>query len=151
MSSNMERCIKKNDIEGINKIINKQNVNNFDEYGRGPIHYAVICDNLELTNLFISMGCSLHMMDRNAFTPIFYKTKPEITDALLKANAPINIVSKNGTTPLHEACKNNDVHKVEALLKASAKTTYKNFDGKYAKDLTKNKDILDLFEKYAKN
>lgn len=53
-----------------------------------------------------------------------------------------------GNTLLHTAVLHNNKRIIKYLLKNNADKYIKNYYGLYPKDLTNNKEILDLFNKY---
>ena len=82
-------------------ILTGSNVNEQDNSGHTPLHYAIIEPSII-----------------------------EVCDLLIKSGANINLQNNRGDTPLHMAAQNNNFDIAEILVKAGADKSIKNNDGK---------------------
>lgn len=98
----------------------------------GPLHTAVIGDNIPLARYLISRGLSVHERNEEGNTPLNYGVQSaEMVELLVKAGADVNAQNTAGDTPLMEDCFVT-LPAVKALLKAGADPNIHNKKGENA-------------------
>lgn len=62
----------------------KANVNEIDDDGMAALHYAVICEHLNIVHLLLKQGAKIHVHDRNGISPLdLSKQHDQIRSTLL--------------------------------------------------------------------
>lgn len=124
--------------------------------GMTSLHEAVISNDIEKAKLDISNGAWLDLRNESGQTALHYavlKNNREMIQLLIENNADINLrEAKKGQTPLHFAAKTEKKQAVELLLENKANPDIKDRDNKTPKqlaELTGNKEIVNLFQKYG--
>lgn len=113
------------------ELVNRKNPS---DYGRTPLHYAVIFDRDGLTDLLISAGADVNLQD-NEFQrpPLSYAAisgNCEIAKKLLAAGAKADLDAFNGWTPLHEAAMEGRAEMIRLLLSSGANIAIDDETGK---------------------
>ncbi len=94
------------------------------------IHTAVISGNLEVVKQHIEAGTNINEKDAmSGSTPLISSAtfnKPEITKALIAANADLSIKNNDGSTALHAAAFFGRIEIVQMLIDAKADKTIRN-------------------------
>ncbi|XP_058800138.1 ankyrin-3-like [Phymastichus coffea] len=108
-----------------------------------PLHYAVMCDRLEVTNFLIQRGADIYEVDGNRSTPLhwaLYRRSVPIIDLLLSMDSrKTNLTNVHGLSHFMAACAGSDETVVEYFL----------LNGR-SKDLVKNKVFnCDYFTDYT--
>ncbi len=91
-------------------IVNQQDESS-DLYGRTPLHHAAFAHNLELVELLLKNGASLHAQDRLGRTPLFIAyqfTHKPIIKKLVEKRSNINTAAHNKESVLQTALRRND-------------------------------------------
>lgn len=93
--------------------------------GRSPLHLAAINNRIDVVKLLLeAQACTEHRDRSRGQTPLSeaseYCLAPIISLLLRVGRADVEARSSAGLTPLHWACRFNDVESVEALLAAGA-------------------------------
>ena len=83
-----------------------KNLNDFDNYGYTPLHYAASLGTPEIINLFVNLGANVNQ-----------DSAERLPD------------SKRGETPLHTAARYGNPQNIEALIKVGANIEAKNDNG----------------------
>lgn len=149
----------------------KANVNFKNKTGLTPLHLACLSSNRCLENItqLIHAGANANDQDNNGQTPLHYvshrspatpntrlyfvyqmcqkikdETDLEILQFLINNKAQINCQNKNGVTPLHIACHDNQPTKVELLLNFGANIYSKIKSGHTPFQLSKSKEVQEL-------
>ena len=107
-----------------------------DDYGRTPLHYAVINNRLEVLKILnrYKQHDSINSQDNNGDTPLHYACRNghlDIAQYLIsEAHCDPSCENNDGDTPLHIACRNNHLHIVQYLLSTGkVDQLIKNNDG----------------------
>jgi ankyrin repeat protein len=77
-----------------------------DEYGRTPLHYAVIEHKVAIVKALLASGADPSVCDDDGWTPLHFAAQeyaPEICAALLAAGALVDAADSHGNTPLWRA------------------------------------------------
>ncbi|XP_052446252.1 poly [ADP-ribose] polymerase tankyrase [Carassius gibelio] len=99
----------------------------------------------------ITAGASVNTPDYAGWTPLHeavQRNKYDVTEILLKAGAEVNCRGLNGITPLHDAIYCQYYKIVELLLKHGADPLSKCDRGKTPMDMTADRAMYILVEKY---
>lgn len=112
------------------------NGKNPSDYGRTPLHYAVIFENESITDLLIKSGADVNLQD-NEFqrAPLSYAAisgNCDIARKLLKAGAKADNDAFNAWTPLHEAAMQGWAEMIILLLSSGADISMDDETGKTA-------------------
>ena len=98
-----------------------------------PLHDAVILDDLDLVNHFITVHGSDVNEKRVGQTPLHFAARygrASIAAALIAATANVNAETGTGVTPLHVAAEDGHAAVVSLLIQATASLNVKNDDDK---------------------
>ena len=93
-----------------------------DDYGRTPLHYAVINNHLEVVKILnrYKQHDSINSQDNNGDTPLHYACRNghlDIAQYLIsEAHCDPSCENNDGDTPLHIACRNDHLRIVQYLL-----------------------------------
>lgn len=139
-------------VNTINVLINLgMNVDITDQSGLTPLHYASKKENIEACKLLLSKGAKVDHADEDGNTCLHRSCESSsMVKFLVDNGANINTKNKYGSTVLHHACGRSFVDTIKVLLSNGADTTIKNDDLFLAKELTVNKEILNLFKEHKK-
>ena len=100
----------------------KCDTNYKDDYGRTPLHYAVIKNHLEVVKILnrYKQHDSINSQDNNGNTPLHYACRYghlDIAQYLIsEAHCDPSCENNDGETTLHLACHNDNLHIVQYLL-----------------------------------
>lgn len=101
-------------------------IDELDERGRAPIHYAIEAGNLEAVDLLIMAKANINQPDFSGWTPLMtavYCNEDEIAKRLLEdetCRLHINCTERYGYSALHQAIERNSLDSVCMLLEAGA-------------------------------
>ena len=137
MSSPIEKAIKNGDLSSFTK----DNVNELDMYGKTPLHYAVLINNLEHVTKLFEIEANPNIHDKSGKLAIFYATSVDIVKMLHKNGSRINTIDKNGSTPLHEAYRFGNYKLVECLIELGADKNIVNNNGFKPSQMDDSNDI----------
>lgn len=96
-----------------------------------PLEVSVLQGHVEMTQLLLSQGASLHSDDAMGVSALHVAAAyhyEEITLMLLLAGANHDAQNKHGETPLHETVKNGDASMAELLISHGASLFVRNHD-----------------------
>nr|CAG4636933.1 EOG090X04G6 [Ceriodaphnia reticulata] len=85
----------------------EHDMNQGDDHGFSPLHWAAKEGHLNLVTLLIQRGARVNATNMGDDTPLHLATAHghrDIVSLLLKNKADINFVNEHGNTPLHYAC-----------------------------------------------
>ncbi|KAF5296249.1 hypothetical protein FQA39_LY12586 [Lamprigera yunnana] len=100
-------------------------VNCLDNFGRTPLHWAVIKSRLNIVLLLLSNDAETSVRDDRGMTPLHYvaisgaKDQIEIATALIQYNASISISDNYGKTTVYYAIYYNQSELIKLLLRYS--------------------------------
>jgi len=103
-----------------------------DEYGKTPLHWAIIKKSFKISKLLIEKGAKLDIKDKNGQTPLHLSTmikSLKIVKLLIKKGANINVQDEDGKTPLHLSVKYKHLKIVKFLVEKDADVNDKDKDG----------------------
>jgi ankyrin repeat protein/tetratricopeptide (TPR) repeat protein len=103
-----------------------------DEYGRTPLHRAIVNGNQEEVKSLLAKGAPFATNDSNSMTSLHCASASghlEIVELLLKKGACINSTTADWWTPLHWASASGRLEVVELLLEKGADIDARNFEG----------------------
>ena len=108
-----------------------------DDYGRTPLHYAVINNRLEVVKILnrYKQHDSINSQNNNGNTPLHYACRNghlDIAQYLIsEAHCDPSCENTDGDTPLHIACRNDRLHIVQYLLSTGKVNPFaKNNEGR---------------------
>lgn len=94
-----------------------------DRNGQSAIHYSILNDKEDITDVLIHAGAPLNVQNNDGETPIFIATRQGdlfTVKKLLKYGANPNVCNLEEASPLHVAVANNRKDIAAALLSAGA-------------------------------
>lgn len=115
-----------------------------DEYGRTPLHYAVINQKTKVIKQLIQSGLNINQPDNNGWTPLHFACQNynfSHVKMLVEYGAEIDPVDVYGSTPLFKAvfnCRNQSGELIKYLLEKRADPNLKNKSGISPYDLAKS-------------
>jgi ankyrin repeat protein len=125
----LHHCARKGLTSSVKRLLSIRNINvnvKDDEYGWTPLHDAARKDNVEITRLLLQNGADVNAKTvRSNRTPLHFASDCgnfEIAQLLLQKGADVNAISKNGSSPLHLAIEESNLHVdiVKLLLEKGA-------------------------------
>jgi ankyrin repeat protein len=128
----------KGDSEKLRELLEKDprciNQRHLMNYGRGPLHYAVIYGRREAVEFLLSKGAEIDMMDADhGRTPLHYASitgHADIVEILFRKGVNLNEGDKYGWTPLHHSAINGNSDIIDLLLSKGAKVDAVDETGK---------------------
>ncbi|HEX4403100.1 MAG TPA: ankyrin repeat domain-containing protein [Galbitalea sp.] len=81
-----------------------------DQYGRIPLHYASLHDDVSLATQLIADGQDVNAQDKAGFTPLHFVAQPTSTGAarlLVEHGGDVNLADRHGNGPLWTAVFNS--------------------------------------------
>ena len=81
-----------------------------DQYGRIPLHYAALKDDVSLATQLIANGQDVNAQDKVGFTPLHFAAQHTSTAAarlLVEHGADVNLADRHGNGPLWTAVFNS--------------------------------------------
>ena len=131
--------------------LNEHTVNQYDQYGRTPLMYAMTPDEAEL---LIQNGAKVNLKTPNGETALFLTRCPDIAKVLILNKANVNVrENTDGYTILMNACSTNNLELVRVLLLNGTQNSVNDTNnyGETALMLTENVDIVRLLIQYGAN
>jgi len=122
----------KGNIEELTNLVTEKTVNNFDEKGLAPIHYAILGNRLETVQKLIAMGSKIDMVTPSNITLTQAKGldtllhfaaingSKEVLNYLIGLGIDINYKNVHGETALHYLAVKENLADMELLIKAGA-------------------------------
>jgi len=114
------QAIAKNDIEDVRRhILNGTDINEQNESGWAPLHYAAVRGNTAIAKLLIENGAKPDTKTKSSQTALHFAADrgfAELATLLVEKGADVNAVDKDGWTPLHFAAEKDRVAIAEYLI-----------------------------------
>ncbi|MCP4135579.1 MAG: ankyrin repeat domain-containing protein [bacterium] len=117
----------------------EKGINAQDEYGRTPLHYVALNENLEALEFFVKKGANLNHKDNEGSTPLHWAIGSKnlvIAQYLIENGAEVNTRDKYGHTPLHKAAHYGSIAITRFLISRGARLTARTRSSYEYKDLT---------------
>lgn len=100
-------------------------VNMVNEYGDTPLHFAVMCESINVIDFLLSKGADPHIKGRWGKLPIHNAVlgphcNTDVLDLLWQAGAALDVSANWGHSPLHYAAADGQTKIVEWLLERGA-------------------------------
>ncbi|XP_026108273.1 tonsoku-like protein isoform X1 [Carassius auratus] len=133
------------------KFVSLKSIHRRNHFGETKLHLAVMKGDIQDIKDLITAGASVNTPDYAGWTPLHeavQRNKYDVTEILLKAGAKVNCRGLNGITPLHDAIYCQYYKIVELLLKYGADPLSKCDRGKTPMDMTADRAMYILVEKY---
>ncbi|KAI2664419.1 Ankyrin repeat domain-containing protein 11 [Labeo rohita] len=133
------------------KVLSLKSIHRQNHFGETKLHLAVMKGDIEDVKDLITVGASVNIADYAGWTPLHeavQRNMYDVTEILLKAGAEINCKGHNGITPLHDAIQCQYYKIVDLLLKYGADPLLKCDRGRTPMDMTTDKSMCILVEKY---
>lgn len=132
--SELHSAAGENQTQLISRLVSSRaNVNEKDGVGLTPLHVAAEEGSNEAVALLCSLGADVNAINGYEGASALYMAVAEghndCLNTLLDSNADINLQNKDGTTVLHEACRNNIESTVKLLLLRKADVNLAAQDG----------------------
>ena len=110
---------------GLHPLITNQSVNVADHHGNRSLHIAARYGDIQTVQLLVDCGADVNALNEDEQTPLHTaatgeKDCPELCSILLKRNAKIDAVDKDGNQSLHLACEAALTSIVQRLLGCNA-------------------------------
>ena len=128
---------------------NGADVNAKDNKGRSILNYASYRGNKNLIPILIKNKVNINSKDRMGISPLHMASihnKVEVVKILLNNGANVNISDNYRWTPLHWAVREGHKDVIKLLMSKDADFQIKNSDGNIPIQLTKSKEIRNLFK-----
>ncbi|MCE1246758.1 MAG: ankyrin repeat domain-containing protein [Firmicutes bacterium] len=113
-------AVKKGDYDQVLAALNQGlSIQETDDDGVMPLHYAVYSGNVPIINLLKERGAYLEVKDNKGWTPLHWGCAGGRTEGvryLLEVGVTVNGMDKNWVSPLHVAVGAGNYHAVELLL-----------------------------------
>ena len=104
-TSSLDKAVQYNNINEVRRHLNEgSNVNQRDENGQTPLHYAAQRGATEVAQTLIDRGASLNVKDKDGRTPLHLAAEIVYTpmiDLLIAKGANIHSQDKDGRVALH--------------------------------------------------
>jgi ankyrin repeat protein len=124
-------------------------VGNWSPDGWQPLHLAAYFGRAESARILLDADAPVGLASRNAMAvyPLHAAAAgrhAELIWLLIASDAPVNATQPGGTTALMSAAANGDLDSVRALLAAGAEPQLRDDDGRTARDLCSESEIIGL-------
>ena len=132
---------------------NLRNINYQDENGFSALHYSSDEGNLKIVDILLESNCEINIKNSFDQTPLHLSSKRgyfDISKKLLDGGALLNAFDKEKNSPIHYVCENNHIELLNFFLTKLPQVDTLNIYGKKPIDLTTNKNIKEILEKYMK-
>lgn len=99
-----------------------------DNEGNTPLHYAILSDNREYAKSLIGQGAKMDILNSSRLSPLHiavFLNEPEMVETLVSNKAYINLKGNTGYTPLHVAAEMNHIDIASFLLSNGSKAKIK--------------------------
>lgn len=167
--SKLLQSIEDGDIDEIENLLTRQNVNKKNQNGNTPLMYSVYFGNMnwnsvQIVRMILDKGGKVNVKDKDGNTPLLFlcnnfgktgtmKDNVNIMKMLLNKKANVNTRNKEGLSPLMCAIKSNYPKYFKMLLDNGTKLNLKDKEGNtaldYAKMYSQNKMAKTLVKKGA--
>lgn len=148
-------AIRSGDLGKVKEILDKApeevNSKNPDNYGRTPLHYAIIYGIPDIAEFLILKGAEIEKTDMDhGRTPLHYAAMfgdKKISEMLVSRGAKFDERDANGLTPLHYAAMHGQKAEVEYLLSLGSKIDERDDAGRTALFygvINRHKDIVEF-------
>ena len=122
-------AIQKNHTEILTLLIKAgANVDEKDDYGQTPLHYAIDHGSAEIVSKLIDLGANIEMVDQDGKTPLHLAiscASKEIVAKLILAGADLEVLEK------HWDAAKRSTKELEFLMEIIKKTAFNNFERLY--------------------
>ncbi|KAK7003963.1 26S proteasome non-ATPase regulatory subunit 10, partial [Biomphalaria glabrata] len=98
-------------------------LNEVDDEGNGPLHYAVLDNKTEAVHELLQLGCCPNLLNNHSMTPLHFCASDgdvNLVTLLSSYLANLELNDLKGQTPLHKASEHNRLGVVEVLLQLGA-------------------------------
>lgn len=85
--------------------VSTASLNAGDSWGRTPLCWAAIRNDLNSLNILLEFGADSNATDESGHTPLHFVQSAEVCTALLAAKININILNEGSKSPLHQFCR----------------------------------------------
>uniref|UniRef100_A0A9J8AU02 Uncharacterized protein n=1 Tax=Cyprinus carpio carpio TaxID=630221 RepID=A0A9J8AU02_CYPCA len=133
------------------KVLSLKSIHRQNHFGETKLHLAVMKGDIQDVEDLITVGASVNVPDYAGWTPLHeavQRNKYDMTESLLEAGAEVNCRGDNGITPLHDAIRCQYYKIVDLLLKYGADPLLKCDRGMTPMDMTTERSMYILVEKY---
>ncbi len=101
-------------------------INMGDSWGRTPLCWATIRNDVECAKVLLSFGADPNITDESGQTSLFFVQTPEMCETLLQAGVDVHVRNSGQKSALHQFCRgivrrdtdNNYVDVIDMLIKA---------------------------------
>jgi hypothetical protein len=151
----LNEAVANSDVKKVRRLLRQgADVNGQDEKQdkMTPLFVAVEHGNLEILRLLLDHGASANTTDEDGDSALIIAAEyssAEALRALIDAGADVNLANKEGRTALMAAAMDDKLASVELLLSFGAFVNARNSDGSSAWDLTSDKDVRALLERFG--
>ncbi|KAJ3325068.1 hypothetical protein HDU76_013251 [Blyttiomyces sp. JEL0837] len=139
------------DIQKVAKYLSKSNinVNELDNAGYTPLHYAARQGKLEICKLLIQHGADVNIVTKGLNTTALYRAcmggHIGVVKYLLDKNADVNIVSSDGGVALLAAVESGNIELVKILtLRPGIRFDVRDRNGESALDVAIRKGVNEI-------
>jgi hypothetical protein len=115
-------------------------INEADDYGNSPLHYAILTGNSRYAKYLINQGANLNVKNNQDLSPLHIavlNNNNDVVKDLLKKGTDVNLKGNSGYTPLHIASEMNHPEIASALLVNKASDKLKTDQGFTPKTIAK--------------
>ncbi|KAH3763608.1 Ankyrin repeat [Pelomyxa schiedti] len=151
----LHNAVESGSLDCVNELLKfcpeRIDINQVDDGGRTPLHFACKDGNAEILSVLLAKGANVNCQDVNSCTLLHYVSKHgacECLKLLLKSSphvlALINSPDKDGWSPLHYAFANHRKELSKILCGNGADITQKDKHGRTPNDLAKERDFYDM-------
>lgn len=126
MSYKMHRAVCENKYELLVPLVNSQNINEFDYFGKTMMYYAIIYGHIKIVKFLYERGARIDIVDdikQPALLIAVYAEEINIIKYLLTLNIDVNEILY-GRTYLYRAILRNNFEMAKALIEAGANVNF---------------------------